>query len=185
MNDMIRVFIAIELPRSVKKMLSMFIREISGGNWEYKWVSRDNLHITMAFLGNATYDDINSISDAMTRAAALYSPFRGKLGSVGTFGSVIWVGLSEGDEECARIYSSLGTELIMANFKLDDRRFHPHITLARSRRRMTPEEKKRFESQKPPELMEFEIRGMTLFESKLNPRGPEYTPLKTVEFGKE
>ena len=53
MNDMIRVFIAIELPKSVKKMLSAFIREISGGNWEYKWVSRDNLHITMAFLGNA------------------------------------------------------------------------------------------------------------------------------------
>lgn len=164
MNDMIRVFIAIELSNSVKKMLSMFIRDISGGNWEYKWVSRDNLHITMAFLGNTTYDDIMSISDAMTRAAALYNPFRGKLGSVGTFGSVIWIGLSEGDEECARIYSSLGTELIMANFKLDDRRFHPHITLARSRRRMTPEEKKRFESQKPPELMEFDIRGMSLFE---------------------
>ena len=185
MNNQIRIFIAMEIPRSVRKTLSVYIRDISGGSWEYKWVARDNLHITIAFLGNASYDDITNINDALERAADLHKPFQARLGNVGTFGSVIWVGLSEGDEECAEVYSLLKTELLMANFRLDDRRFHPHITLARSRRRMTPEEKKGFETNEPPEQLQFNIQGLTLFESKLNPKGPEYIPLKTVAFGKK
>jgi 2'-5' RNA ligase len=185
MNDQIRTFIAMEIPRSVKKTLSTYIRDISGGSWDYKWVSRDNLHITIAFLGVTTYDDIHHINSALERAATLHTPFQARLGKIGTFGSVIWVGLSEGDEECSEIYQVLKTELLMANFRLDDRRFHPHITLARSRRRMTPEEKKAFETNEPPEPLEFSIQGVTLFESKLNPKGPEYIPLKKVVFGEK
>jgi 2'-5' RNA ligase len=185
MKDKIRTFIAIDLSRSIKKMLSKYIRDISGATYEYKWVARDNLHITLAFLGDITYDDIPLIAAAMERAAASHKPFKAQIGSVGTFASVIWVGLARGEEKCREVYDSLKGELMMANLHLDDRRYHPHITIARSRRRMTPEEKRKFETNEPPDQREIEVSDIILFESKLQPRGPEYIPLKRLRFGQK
>ncbi len=184
-SNNIRTFVAINLPSNVKRMLAKYTRDVSGKNYEYKWVARENLHITLAFLGEIPADDITRLNSAVERTAEHHKPFDAQIGSVGTFGSVIWVGLAEGDEKCQEIYNSLRSELMMMNFHLDDRRYHPHITIARARRRMDPETKRRFEMNEPPKQMKFQLTELTLYESILQRDGPEYIQLNRVPFGSE
>jgi 2'-5' RNA ligase len=180
-----RTFIAINLPSNVKRMLAKYTRDVSGRNYEYKWVARENLHITLAFLGEVPLDDITRLNSAIERTAANQKPFEVQIGGVGTFGSVIWVGISLGEEKCQEIYNGLRSELMMMNFHLDDRRYHPHITVARSRRRMDPETKRRFETNEPPKPVKFEVTELALYESKLMREGPEYIQLNRVKLGTE
>jgi 2'-5' RNA ligase len=183
MADRMRTFIAIDLPDPVRKDLAGYLRRISGGKRDYKWVAVENLHITMAFLGSVDYEDVNNITSAMERAAGQSTGFPARLGAVGTFPSVIWVGLSEGDKECRGVYQKLREALMDADFRLDDKRYHPHITLGRSRRRMVPEERKWFEGNEPPTSRPFKVEELVLFESRLHPKGPEYIPLQRVKLG--
>jgi 2'-5' RNA ligase len=183
MKDRMRTFIAIDLPNEVKKELLGYIQGISDGSRDYKWVDAGNLHITMAFLGDIGFDDITGIISAMEKAVSGLSPFPANLGKVSTFPSVIWVGLSEGDEECCSIYSRLKDEMASVGFRLDDKRYHPHITIARSRIKMNPEMRRGFETNEPPPPMSFNVKGLVLYESRLRPQGPEYIPLQRVPLG--
>lgn len=178
--DRIRTFIAIDLPGGIKDGITGYIRDISGGKHDYKWVAKDNLHITMAFLGDIEYDDLSKINSAIERAVAEIPVFSARTGSVGTFPSVIWIGLSQGEDECRGIFTQLTNELLDADFRLDDKRYHPHITIARSRRRMDQAERKRFEANEPRVGGKFKVKELVLFESQLRPQGPEYIPLKKI-----
>ena len=180
-----RTFIAIDLPDGMKSGLGRYVRDISGGKRDYKWVAVENLHVTMAFLGDIEYDDITVVASAIGRAASEGSPFTARLGAVGTFPSVIWIGLSQGDGECQEIYKHLCREMGEAGFRLDDKRYHPHITIARSRRRMSPEVRRYFETNEPPRSPSFRINELVLFESRLRPQGPEYIPLQRISLGEE
>ena len=183
MANRIRAFIAIELPEAIKSRLDDCIRDISGGKRDYKWVAPENLHITMAFLGDVDYDFLIGINEAMQTAVEATPAFPARLGLIGTFPSVIWVGLSEGSEECEAIYKKLKPELRNAGFQLDNKPYHPHITIARSRRRMDFSEKNAFECKILPKTDAFIVDRLTLFESRLRPKGPEYFPLTRVPFG--
>jgi len=183
MPNRIRAFIAIELPEAIKSVLEDFITELSGGKRDYKWVAPENLHITMAFLGDVDYDSLIAIGKAMETAVEGISAFPARLGPIGTFPSVIWVGLDEGNRECEAIYKKLKPALLNAGFRLDDKRYHPHITIARSRSRMDFSEKNAFECKILPQTNAFIIDGITLFESRLHPKGPEYSPLARVPLG--
>ncbi len=183
MKDKMRTFIAVDLPMQVKRGLSDYIRDLSRGRREYRWVALNNLHITMAFLGDVGFDDIPGIASAMQRVTSTVDPFPAGLGPVGTFPSVIWVGLSEGDEGCRDIYDELKSQLHFTGILLDDKRYHPHITIARTRRRMEPETRKWFEDSPPPQSHSFKVSEIILFESRLSPHGPEYIPLQKVPLG--
>ena len=183
MPNRIRAFIAIELPEAVKSDLDAFILDLSGGTRDYRWCAPDNLHITVAFLGDVDYDSLVGINRAMETAVAATPAFPARLGPIGTFPSVIWVGLSEGNQECEAIYKNLKPALLDAGFRLDDKRYHPHVTLARSRRRMDFSEKNAFECKILPKKNAFIVDGLVLFESRLLPNGPEHLPLAKVPFG--
>ena len=68
-----RVFIAINLPEEVKRGLARFYDK-----WPElpaKWISKDNLHITLEFLGNLTDVEIGDVCQIVKEVAKRHNSF--------------------------------------------------------------------------------------------------------------
>ena len=73
------------------------------------YTKRENLHITLAFIGD--YGNPDGVLDAMEQVD--FRPIQISLEGVGIFGELFWVGLAE------------------QGIPFDKKRFSPHITLIR------------------------------------------------------
>ena len=124
-----RLFIAVDLPDTIKKNLETMFFGIPGA----RWVALDQLHLTVRFIGEvdgALFLDIKNIL-----AEVSISPFDIQLKGVGHFPPrgkprVIWVGL-EKHEPLQILRKKLDTALLKTGVEPEGRKFSPHITLAR------------------------------------------------------
>jgi 2'-5' RNA ligase len=126
---MYRLFVAIDLPESLKAQLALIGTGIPGA----RWVPEDQLHLTLRFIGEVDgllYRDIKK---------ALFDvnmePFPLALKGVGTFPprgqpNVLWVGLEKSDP-LLRLQHKIENMLRQAGVEPEGRKFSPHITLAR------------------------------------------------------
>lgn len=144
------------------------------------------MHVTLAFLGEQPAARLDVL--ARIGAAAASASRRGalSLASAGSFGGkrsprVLWVGLG-GDLEALRgLQERLSERLRQEHFPVEEREFSPHVTLARRRQNATGGAPSGW----PPnvEHQRFEMDELTLFESKLSPKGALYTPVGKFELG--
>jgi 2'-5' RNA ligase len=121
-----RLFIAIHFSPEVKRLLLRTIESLraqaAGGNF----TREENLHLTLAFLG----ETINESAARAAIAAAAAPPFPLTLGGSGRFGDLWWVGVEE-NPALSSLASSLQNELRARGFSIERRPFKPHITVAR------------------------------------------------------
>jgi 2'-5' RNA ligase len=177
---MLRLFVAIDLPEKVKE-------EISSKKGDFnlekvRWVKKENLHLTLKFLGNVNEKALSSIKEALKRIASDTKAFKFKLQGFGAFPTpkrarVLWVGISEGNSQVITLAEKVDYELSRLGFEREKRKFHPHITLARL--------KKPASLHKFPSLdKEIEIKAdeIVLFQSILKPEGPNYISLNIFPF---
>lgn len=73
-----RLFIAIDLPRSFKAELMRIQKEVKGISCGGRFVPQDNFHITLHFIGES--DDIAGAAEAMHEAVRGIRPFTLHLG---------------------------------------------------------------------------------------------------------
>ena len=99
---MIRAFIAISLDSKIIDKIfdamSQLKREIPG----VRWVAKENLHLTLKFLGPIDEARIDSISRTLARAVRPFSRFTINAKGLGVFPDlkrprVLWAGLEGGD----------------------------------------------------------------------------------------
>ena len=95
---------------------------------------RENLHLTLAFLGELPGSRLPDIEAAMSAAAAGAGAFTLSFDHAGRFrregGDIWWLGAADCPALTA-LQSRLASELRARGFALEDRRFTPHLTLAR------------------------------------------------------
>jgi len=146
-----------------------------------KLVERENLHLTLKFLGDVREGRLPEVIDLVSGTS--FDPFRMALRGVGVFPSlrrprVVWAGVTEGAEELEAIFRELEPRLVELDFKPEGRPFSPHITIARVRsgRNRDPliDEVMALEG---TVFGGFEVRHVKLKKSVLTPRGPIYTDL--------
>ena len=133
---MIRLFVAIELPEAVKAELT----RLGGGVPGAKWVSFENLHLTLRFIGEVDEDAASDIAAALGQIRA--PSFDLVLSGVGQFSSartprVLWVGVEKNDS-LVYLNTKVENALVRAGIAPERRRFSPHITLARLRTASKP-----------------------------------------------
>lgn len=172
-----RVFIAINLPEEIKKEIygKLSAKIPKEG---CKAVARENLHITLQFIGYVSDGGIGEIKQKMAALKETQSrPFGVSLSGTGEFnGRVLWLGAREGDAEICRIAEALGEAL-----GIKDERFHPHVTLARNKSLSSAEFGKIASAlEKENYGARFEVKSVDLMESILKPQGPEYRKLFCV-----
>ena len=84
---LLRCFIAIEIPETIKKSVADIIDSLKKSGSDVKWVSEENIHITLQFLGETEESLIPDIKGALYKILAPYSPFYIKIADVGCFPS--------------------------------------------------------------------------------------------------
>jgi 2'-5' RNA ligase len=124
-----RLFIAIDFPDPAAEALCNLCFGIPGA----KWVSKDQLHLTLRFIGDADDSELLEISDILEDINC--SQFSLTLKSAGYFPphrkpDVLWVGIDKSDE-LDLLKAEIECRLRELGFDKEERKFHPHVTLAR------------------------------------------------------
>lgn len=82
-----RLFVAVNLPLTVKRGIDLFIQDLKKIGGDMRWVRPENLHLTVQFLGNVHGErSVEAVTEALHRAAGSVA-FTLKLSGVGVFPS--------------------------------------------------------------------------------------------------
>ncbi len=121
-----RLFIALQFDDDITDELVYFQDMLKEQGVTGRFTSRENLHLTLAFIGE--YSDPDKVLDVME--AADLRPFDLSLKGVGTFGDVFWAGIADNPPLAAYV-RRLRHGLADAGIPFDKKKFSPHVTLVR------------------------------------------------------
>lgn len=147
-----------------------------------RWVSPQNMHLTLRFLGPVAPGQVPTLKEALDPLAARHAGFLATFGGLGAFPrpdhpSVLWAGVAAGAEAFANLAADISQTADALGFPQEDRPFHPHLTLARFRREDPADLGPLIEEHAGVELGPCRVRDIVLFQSNQRPRGPVYVPV--------
>ncbi len=170
-----RCFIAVDVTEeSVIREIEEFQSEIASSGAMVKSVERENLHITLLFLGEVHEPIVEEAKKALEEM--IIEPFKIELRKVGAFPSisnprVIWIDVVGGREKLIEVNRYLVSRL--GKYARDRKEFIPHLTVCRVKRKtsMLSEVCKRNKEKSFGEQL---VEQVKLKESKLTHKGPIY-----------
>lgn len=180
-----RIFIAINLPEKIKQNLADL--QYNWPSLPVRWTKKENLHITLVFLGNVSDNELPGILDSVRKASSSHSGFQVKLEKV-SYGPphkkpprMIWA-IGEQSQELASLKKDLEGSLSKT---ADEKEFSLHITLAR----IQQWEWRRMDLEEIPEINEpiniiFPVNSIEVMESRLKKGGAEYIVLESIDIEK-
>ncbi|MDA8021118.1 MAG: RNA 2',3'-cyclic phosphodiesterase [Thermoanaerobaculia bacterium] len=190
-----RLFLAIDLPASVRSSLEACRRGVSEQGWPAtRWVRPETLHVTLVFLGDVDPALVPQIDRAVEPVFASRQVMTGRLGSAGAFPlrgkvRVLWVGF-ETDGDLDDLHRDLESSLAAIDvvgaplYEPEARPFQPHVTLARCRTPWLRADVDRWIDAFGDPGLSFPIRRGTLFESHLSSSGPRYRAVSTYSLSR-
>src|SRR5262245_14593102 len=179
---MARLFAAIEVGAAAEQRIAdeqgRLAESMRGSS--LRWTKRDQLHITLVFMGEVSDDLPGRIVEGMGDEIP-HRPFRFELGGVGAFPPhgaprVFWLGVKSGAESIIRVQEMVVDRLEGVGVEREKRPFSPHITLARWRD-SRPSDRPRERSANPRTIAHVDVDSVTLFQSRTSSAGSTYTRL--------
>ena len=188
-----RAFIAIPLPEDIKNQIVSFQKKTLG--LPINWTKKENLHITLLFLGYLNEDQLSDTIEAFEEIISYHSLFSITLSKY-CYGPpnkklprMVWIEIAENPK-----LLSLQNDLKESLFSLpsfqykekQNREYSSHITLGRIRQL----EFAKLASEQRPNIDEdcslvFSANSVAIMESQLKKTGAEYTILKTCNLKHE
>jgi 2'-5' RNA ligase len=176
-RERIRLFCALRLPDETAERLVAWQRDAFARAREVRVLSREHLHLTLAFLGHRPVEEVEPILGALRDAAA---GARRPALSVRGYGETRSVGMLAFDDEEGRA-AALALDLherleALGVYERERREWLPHVTVLRFRQRprLRPE---------LPELGTFGPSDAALYHSLLRSGGAQYEVLESVALG--
>jgi 2'-5' RNA ligase len=188
--ETIRSFIAIELPTGIQAEFGRVIQLLSpaGTQTPVRWMTPQNIHLTLKFLGDIKLSGVNQLKDALKQECRRHGPFEIRVGTLGAFPNihrprVIWIGV-QAPPELAALQQGIETSLLTLGYPPEDRQFSPHLTLGRVSQQVRAVDIDKLSSlltkTRVGLLGIHEVRSVLLIRSDLRPTGPIYTKLSEV-----
>ena len=177
MNETIRCFIAIELPIEIKNQIESYIAELINLAPKLKWVKKEGLHITIKFLGNQSTQKIENMINVLLPLGQTCQPFKISIKNIGAFPNqrkprVIWLGIeAEPRELFFQTHAWIQDKLEHIGFEKEQRKFSPHLTLARIKFPVDLNELWKFIDANPFPIQKFNVNEIVLMRSILKPSG--------------
>lgn len=134
-----RLFIAIELPRTIKREFTELANSFRPREYErVRWIEHEAMHLTLKFLGDTPVERIDDIKTALQRAASSTGKFTIKIDRTGCFPSfldprICWVGLSGEMRRLEQLQGRVEGGMTALGFDEEDREFRAHVTIGRTR----------------------------------------------------
>lgn len=147
---MTRTFVAIELGDQARAYLVRAIGRLGRALPPVRWVDPAGIHLTLAFLGELDEARLPAVDVAVDIAAQAARPFTLEVAGLGTFGPpfaphVVWAGVGGDLRRLRELHATLAVALEAQGFARDVRPFSPHLTLARLRDPLAPDETARLQ----------------------------------------
>ena len=177
---MARLFLAIYPPASIRDLISRYMGRLEIQSGSGRLVARDNLHITLHYLGEQSEQQQQRICEKMEQIRA--HPFGLQFDLIGFWRrpKVIWLGCAQVGRE---LYGLQQQVCSLAAESTDNRvcseRYTPHITLARKIAHWSSEAI-------PTDPICFKVEHFSLFDSRSTTEGVQYHEIQRWELsGKE
>ena len=190
-----RLFVAVELAPHVAAAAGALSRELRrradrlAPQARITGIPDDRLHITVRFIGSVDDGGADAIRQALEPALAV-APFDLTVAGTGAFPvrgapRVIWAGIGTGGEGLRRVEQEVAARLARLGLPPEPRAYSPHLTLARVREAAGLRGSRLCEGFENQVVGTTRVETITLFESRLSPKGPAYvalqkTPLRPV-----
>ncbi len=183
-----RLFVAVELSPAVLTAAVDLVERLAAKaarvapRSRITWIARERMHVTVRFIGHVVDAKAESIRIALQPSIGL-DPFEVTVGGVGAFPvkgppRVLWAGIGPGSEQLQTVERSVSARLAALGHPGEDRPFSPHLTLARIREAGGLRTRTLLDGLDDLLLGTVPVDAITLFESRLSPKGPTYLPLQ-------
>lgn len=188
--EKIRTFVAIDLKEEIKKNISEFMNQIRALSGDIKWVSVKNIHLTIKFLGNIYASEHDKLYRGLEMAVKEAENLKLIVKGTGVFPNlknarVFWLGTGGDVAKLGLLQSAIEDELEKQGFPREERKFSPHITIARFKSRVNSEKLEEVLTESKELLFgEMDVSSLKVYRSDLTPAGPNYSLLKEIKFGK-
>ncbi len=174
MSDHTRLFIGLPLPEAIRNKFSTFDLSSKG----LRKVPLKNLHLTLKFIGDVDESLKESIQAELRNISV--SSFSLAFEGLGKFpkrgkARVLWSGLKRVPPELIHLHEQIEDRLESRGIQKEDRRFSPHLTLARVKPGFKHPVEDWIEKYKSFQTEEFQVNEFILFASELTPKGSIYT----------
>jgi len=189
----IRCFLAAELPEPVLDDLASLRARLEKSGVVARWAAREALHLTIKFFGETDEFLFQELIDAFASPLGIECSANLGVRGLGAFPDlkrprVLWAGL-EGDVSIlAKTAMQVEQRSEALGLPRETRPFKPHLTLARAKggrsgggviKGLGGAMKKEADYEGP----KFEINELILFESILQPQGPQHIKRASVKLG--
>lgn len=190
-----RSFVAVALPEATRDALTGAAAAVRAGSPEWaaeRWVAPENLHITLAFLGDMPESVLVDLRGSLATACAAIEPFSLRLDRVTAVpgprrASMLWSVPARPSRSCAALALAVRHALAPFAPESDDRPFAAHVTLVRARRprRCAPtalaQAERSLAGDEAATLVS--VRDVILCSSTLTPSGPTYETISCARLG--
>ncbi len=180
-----RCFIALELNDAIKDQLQAaqdLFKNIGG---RVGWTTRNQMHLTIKFLGETAEELIPEIVDQLQHVADAVHPFEFVVEKLGAFPPrgqprILWAGIRS-CEPLHQLQKLIEEKISPLGFPPEKRDFAPHLTLGRVREPVDTRRCRDLLAQSTNFLAGTQsVNRIVLFSSTLKPSGAEYTPLAEI-----
>jgi 2'-5' RNA ligase len=132
-----RLFAAVLPPSAAVDELDFAVGRLKAlpGADHLRWTGRPSWHFTLAFMGEVDEELLPELTERLARAAHRTDPFDLRLRGGGHFGRrALWVGVEGGVEVMRLLADRAEAAARRSGISMDEhRRYHAHLTIARSR----------------------------------------------------
>ncbi len=182
-----RSFIAIEMPAKIQAAIGQSTAELQKAVPKplVRWVARENVHLTLKFLGDVSPANLEQLAEALKLEAAKQEAFSLSVHGLGAFPNlrrarVIWIGL-EAPPALGSIQHCVEGLANRLGYPAEDRPFSPHLTIGRVGQSASAADLSRIraalEGCQVGDLGTVNVEAVHIFKSDLLPSGSVYTHL--------
>ena len=184
-----RTFVAIKIVPD-KKLLDIFFNlKKSLAGEAIGWISENNLHLTLRFIGETSHNQVTEIIQQLESIGEHFQPFQFELKGIGFFKSrnhprILFIN-GENAGSLIQLAANIEEKIVSLGFSPEEKAFNPHLTLGRIKlirdKEVFYSVVNRFINTHIQWVMVTEI---VYYQSILDSCGATYKPLKIIKFNK-
>jgi len=190
-----RIFVAMPLPAEVIAELQRLQRELSAGLREasVSWTRREQMHLTLRFIGNASPAQADEIRNAVTAVCAESPPMELISREIGFFPNarrprIIWAGAQDANKQLASLHSKVSQAIEpVVPLSNEEKDFCGHLTIGRIKHITGRDRQTLTELAKRASNCSFgtwTADSVEIIRSELGPGGSVYTRLASIGLGR-
>ncbi len=185
----IRCFIAICIDEKTKNLLTAIQDKIKIKYTNSRLIPPKNIHLTLHFIGNIKTSKIEEIKSSLYPVVEKIDAFDIKPAGLGAFPNlktpkIIWIGIDEGKDNTIFLQKEIARELKKIKIETEERKFYPHLTLARIESNNRGLLTTGFKKTEIPSFDNIHVAKIFIFKSILIHQKPIYEVLSDINLKK-